>query len=78
MSDERKKVKDMIRKALDERTPEKERIVTAMKAIAFIEKHKLLDSPLDGLLDEETTDLIRSGEQFFRGAKKIIDRRRRG
>jgi hypothetical protein len=40
---EKQKVKDMIRKALDERTPEPERIVTAFKALAFIVKYDLLD-----------------------------------
>jgi hypothetical protein len=42
MSDEKQKVRDMIRKALDERTPEQERIVTAFKALAWIVKYDLI------------------------------------
>lgn len=74
MSDNRQKVKDMIRKALDENTPEKERIVTAFKALQFIEKHQMLDSPLEGLLDEDTKETIAAGQQFFQGAKKVFDK----
>ena len=43
----RQTAKDMVRKALDERTPEKERVATAFKALAFISKNELLD-PIGG------------------------------
>lgn len=74
MSDPRQQVKDMVRKALDERTPEKERITTGFKALALIQKHGLLDSPLDALVDTETRDLIDSVDKTVRGARKLFDK----
>lgn len=51
MNANRKKVQGLIELALDERTPEKERISAAFKACAIIRKNDLLASPLDGLLE---------------------------
>jgi hypothetical protein len=54
--DARQKAKDLITLALDERTPEKERISAAFGCLKVIAKNGLLDSPLDGILssDNET------------------------
>lgn len=56
--DVRQVATDMVRKALDERTPREERITTAFTALAFIDKHKLLDAangnPFAKLVDPES------------------------
>ena len=51
MNAHRQKVQGLIELALDERTPEKERIAAAFKACSIVRKHDLLASPLDGLLE---------------------------
>jgi len=71
----REKAKGLIAIALDERNKEeKERIAAAFNALAIIERHGLIESPLAGLIDPETREMIDSGEKFIRGAKKIYDR----
>lgn len=65
MSDVRQKTKDLIELALDERTPEKERISAAFNALKLIRKHGLVDSPLDGLLD---------GNETVQAAKTILEK----
>lgn len=47
----RQKAKDLVRLASDERTPEKERLVAAIRAVGLIQEHGLLDGPLDGIGD---------------------------
>lgn len=61
--DMRQKAKDLMNLAIDERTPEKERIAAAFGALKIISKNDLLSSPLDGIdfegvtgLDKETVD----------------------
>jgi len=66
----RQKAKDLVRLAADERTPEKERMVSAIKAVGLIQEHGLLDSPLDGIGD------VLRGEQAQRtvkAASKLYD-----
>lgn len=67
MNDVRDKVKIMITKALDDRTPEEERVSTAFKALTLIEKHSLLESPLSKIL--KTTD-----NETVGAAVSILDR----
>jgi hypothetical protein len=52
----RQKAKDLVKLAIDERTPEKERIAAAFGALKIIDKYDLLSSPLDGIMqsDNET------------------------
>lgn len=50
MNDAREKAKKMMKLALDERTPEKERIAAAFGALKIIDKDGLLASPLDGIM----------------------------
>jgi len=61
----RQKARDLIELAADERTPEKERLAAALKAVAIIRKHDLLASPLDGILD--------SGDETVQAVKSIFD-----
>jgi hypothetical protein len=51
----RQKARDLIELAVDERTPEKERLSAAVKAVALIHKYDLLVSPLDMLDSENET-----------------------
>ena len=53
MSAVRQKVKDLIVLALDERTPEKERIAAAFGALKIIDRHDLVSSPLDGIMNSD-------------------------
>ncbi len=46
----RQKARDLIELAADDRTPEKERVAAAWKAVELIRKYDLLSSPLDGFL----------------------------
>lgn len=46
----RKKAKDLVRLALDERTPDKERERASRTVCKIIDKYNLLDSPLDDML----------------------------
>jgi hypothetical protein len=52
----RQKAKDLVKLAVDERTPEKERLSAMVAVVKLIHQHDLLSSPLDGLLntDNET------------------------
>lgn len=50
MTNHRKTARDLISMAVDERTPEKERLAAMTKAVRLIHEHDLLSSPLDGLL----------------------------
>lgn len=83
----RQKARDLIELAADERTPEKERLSAAIKAVALIRKHDLLASPLDGILDggDETVQAAKSifdtltDPKLRNNVKKVADRfRRRG
>lgn len=79
MSDIRKKVKDMITLALDDRGIEKERIAAALGACKLIEKHDLLASPFDGLasIDNEHVQAASSifktisDPEFVKSVKKV-------
>lgn len=79
MSDIRKKVKDMIALALDDRGVEKERIAAALGACKLIEKHDLLASPFDGLasIDNEHVQAASSifqtlsNPDFIKSVKKV-------
>jgi hypothetical protein len=66
MPSKRQQAKDLIELAVDDRTPEKERLNSAMKAIAIIHKYDLLSSPIDALneIDNET----------IRAATKIVEK----
>ncbi len=44
MSDHRQKARDLIRLAVDARTPEAERVVAAVQAVGLIHRHELLES----------------------------------
>jgi hypothetical protein len=68
----RQKVKDLVELAADDRTPEKERVAAAFKAIRIIRKHDLLSSPLDGLLEDD--EVVEEITSFVSGAKKIVGR----
>jgi hypothetical protein len=58
MASKRQQAKDLIELAVDERTPEKERLNSAVKAVAIIHKYNLLSSPLDALNDNETVRAV--------------------
>lgn len=64
--DYRQRAKDLIELAVDDRTPEKERIASALKAVGLIRKHDLLASPLD--------DLLGSRNETVRAASTVLDR----
>lgn len=77
----RQKAKDLVELAVDERTPEKERLSAALKAVALIRKHDLLASPLDLLSSEnETVQAVKSvaevlfDPEFKNNVKKITSR----
>lgn len=80
MSNVRQKAKDLIELAHDESTTDKERVAAALNAAKLIRKHGLLDSPLDGMLDNNETvqaaksivDIIFDPE-LRRNAKKVRD-----
>jgi hypothetical protein len=56
----RQKAKDLVALAVDDRTPEKERITAALRAVKLIAKYGLLASPLDILDSEnETVQAVR-------------------
>jgi hypothetical protein len=69
MSDVRQKAKDLMALSLDERTPEKERLSAAFKALQIIERHGLLDSPLEGILGSDN-EAIKAGVTIF---EKLTD-----
>lgn len=69
MSDMRQRAKDLMTLALDERTPEKERLSAAFKALQTIRKHGLLDSPLEGLLGSDN-ETVKAGMTIF---EKLTD-----
>ena len=66
----RETAQKLVRMAADERTPEKERLVAAIKAVGLINEHGLLENPLDGI-----GDLLRSekGKGAVRAASKVYD-----
>ena len=61
-AERRKKARDLIKLALDERNEsEKERVTAAFQACKLIDKYGLLDSPLDDMLDgNETARAVRT------------------
>lgn len=81
----RQKARDLIRLATNEKTPEKERIVASVQAVALIEKHDLLESPLDDLIgaDNETIKAagtllnLVSDPQVVNSVKKLWNKRKR-
>lgn len=81
----RKKVKDLVELAVDDRTPDKERVAAAMRAVVLIRKHDLLSSPLDGLLDSdnETVQATRTifealtDPKLAKSVRKVAERFRR-
>ena len=64
MSNVRQKAKDLMTLALDERTPEKERITSAFTALKIIDKHDLLASPLDGIMSIDNESVQAAGTIF--------------
>jgi hypothetical protein len=81
VSDARQKARDLIELAVDERTPEKERLSAAVKAVALIRKHDLLASPLDMLSGEnETVQAAKSilevltDPKLTKNVKKVAER----
>lgn len=73
----RQKAKDLIRLAVDQSTTKHERESAALQAVALIHEHGLLDSPLDGILDADTsegiTEGIRSATTLARSMRQIAD-----
>jgi hypothetical protein len=61
---ERQKAKKLMALALDERTPEKERLSAAFNALKLIDKHGLLDSPLEGILNSDN-ETIKAASTIF-------------
>jgi len=57
----RQKTRDLVELAVDERTPEKERLSAALKAVRLIHEHDLLASPLD-ILDGIDSDTVRAAK----------------
>jgi len=62
--DARQKARDLMKLALDERTPERERINAAFKALAIIEKNDFLTSPLDGIMAIDNEAVQAAGSIF--------------
>jgi hypothetical protein len=74
-TDVRQRAKDLMNLALDKRNNSKaERLNAACKALQYIADHKLLDDPLDGLIDSETRDLIESVEKTARGVSRLFSK----
>lgn len=82
----RQQARDLIELAADSRTPEKERLSAAIKAVALIRKYDLLANPLDSLVDNETvqagksifdmltnpeSELVRNVKKISKGVKKL-------
>lgn len=67
----RQKARDLVELAADERTPDKERLAAAMKAVALIRKHDLLSSPLDAIIGSVDNETI---QETVSAAKTIYDR----
>lgn len=62
----RKKAKDLMAIALDDRNKEdKERVAAALNALKIIDRYGLLDSPIDSLLDGSSEEI--------RAAKTVVD-----
>lgn len=82
----RAKAKSLVELAVHEDTPEKEKFVSALKAVAMIHKYDLLSSPLDGLLDgnDETISAAKtifetlSDPDLVSSVKKVAGRFKRG
>ena len=72
----RQKVKDLITLALDERTPDKERVSAAFSALKIIDKHDLLSSPLDGVMDSIDNEDVRAAGNIFRGIADLVTSRK--
>lgn len=64
MREKRQQARDLMRKALDERTPENERVNSAFKALAIINKYNMLSSPLDGILDSDNETISAAASIF--------------
>lgn len=63
---QKQRARDLIELAVDDRTPEKERLAAAVKAVTLIRQHDLLASPFDGLSE--------SGSETVRAATKIVEK----
>lgn len=82
MKSPRQKAHDLIELAMDEDGNEKERVSSAMKAVAIIHKYELLSSPLDDLLGSENETVkaastvidTLTNPDFLGAAKKIASR----
>lgn len=83
--DPRQKAKDLVELAFDDRTPDKERAIAAMKAVAVIRKYDLLSSPIDDILkiDNETVRAVGgifealTDTKLKRDVKTVFERARR-
>lgn len=82
----RQKAKDLMKLALDERTPEKERIAAAFGALKIVDRDGLLDSPLEGIMaiDNESVQAAASifetltNPRFVKSVKQVANKVRRG
>lgn len=75
----RQKAKDLMTLALDERTPEKERVVAAFGALKIAFRYDLFSSPLDGILQSDNESVkaaatifeMLTDPDFVRSVKKV-------
>lgn len=59
------KARDLVELAVNEETPDKERLVAAMAACKLIKKYGLLDSPIDGLLGGVDNESIQAASTIL-------------
>ena len=86
MSNRRVKAKGLVARAVHPNTPENEAFASAMLACKLIAAHDLLDSPIDGIMENVDNDAVRtaadlfkhlSDPEFVRSVKKIASELRR-
>jgi hypothetical protein len=61
----REKAKKLMVLALDQRTPENERIAAAFSALKIIDKGGFLDSPLDGIMASIDNENMQAAASIF-------------
>ncbi|MCZ7384985.1 MAG: hypothetical protein O8C63_09595 [Candidatus Methanoperedens sp.] len=86
MSNWHVKAKGLVARAVHPNTPENEAFASAMLACKLIAKHDLLDSPIDGIMENVNNETVRaagdlfkhlSDPEFVRSVKKITSELRR-
>lgn len=60
----REKAASLVRLAADERTPREERVVAALSAAALIQKHNLLENPIDAFFDKNS-ETVQAASTIF-------------